>query len=265
MKRKENFLLAFLVFALLSLLFLGLSKIGVLNPVSSVLQKITAPFQSATYNFFNSVTLFGESPKLKKLQAENLALTSMLSDQKKLKDDNAALSDQFKTVFPNSNALLPANIVGAPKFIPGISAPETFIINRGTSDGVTVGKTVVYKNNLIGKVTKASDFLSEITLITNSSSSFTARTSSTQALGVIKGQGEGQMILDNVLLSDSLKLSDLVLTNGDVSLNGSGYPPDLVVGKIVSVDKKASSLFQRAEVSSFIDFSKITTVFILVR
>lgn len=265
MKRKENFFPAFFVFLLLSFLLLGLSKLGILNPVNSVLQKIATPFQSATYNFFNSVTLFGESSRLKKLQAENLTLTSMLSDQKKLKDDNASLSDQFQISSPNSNTLLPASIVGAPSFIPGVSAPETFIINRGTSDGIAVGKAVIYKNNLVGKVTKASDFLSEVTLVTNPTSSFTAKTSSSQALGVIKGQGGGQMILDNVLLSDSLKPADLVLTNGDTSLNGSGYPPDLVVGKIVSVDKKASSLFQRAEVSSFIDFSKITTVFILVR
>ena len=265
MKRKENFLPVFFVFLVLSFLFLGLSKVGILNPVGSVFQKIASPFQNATYNFFNSVALFGESTKLKTLQSENLTLLSMLSDQKKLKDDNIALSDQFQTVFPKSNVLLPADIIGAPSFIPGISVPETFIINKGIRDGIKVGEAVVYKNNLLGKITKSNDSLSEVTLITNSSISFTAKTSSSQALGVIKGQGGGEMILDNVLLSDDLKPADLVLTNGDIGLNGSGYPADLVVGKILSVDKKASSLFQRAEVSSFIDFSKITTVFIIVK
>ncbi len=265
MKRKENFFLAFFVFLFLSLLLLGLSRIGILNPIKSVLQIITAPFQSVTYNVFNSLTLLGENSKLKKLQSENLMLTAMLSDQKKLERENSALSDQFQTSFPNSNTLLPANIIGAPKFIPGISTPETFILDKGITDGIKIGDTVLYKNNLLGKISKLSDFLSEVALITNSSSSFTVKTSSSQALGVIKGQGGGRMILDNVLLSDSLKSSDLVLTNGGTSLNGSGYPPYLVVGKISSVDKKASSLFQRAEVSSFINFSKITTVFILVR
>ena len=255
--------MAFFVFLLLSCLVFGLSKVGILNPVSSVFQKITTPFQSATYTVFNSVSFLGTNVGLKKLETENLTLTSMLSDQKKLKDDNVALSDQFQTVSPKSNTLLPANIVGAPSFIPGVSTPEIFIIDKGTQDGVKIGAPVIYKNNLLGKITKSNDFLSEVTLVTNISSSFTAKASSSEAPGVIKGQGGGEMILDNVLLSDSLKPSDLVLTNGDISLSGSGYPPDLVVGKIVSVDKKASSLFQRAEVSSFIDFSKITTVFII--
>jgi rod shape-determining protein MreC len=265
MKRKENFLPVFFVFLVLSFLFLGLSKVGILNPVSSVFQKIITPFQSVTHTVFNSVSLLGTNARLKKLETENLTLTSMLSDQKKLKDDNAALSDQFQTVSPKSNTLLPANIIGAPSFIPGVSTPETFIVDKGTQDNVKIGEAVVYKNNLLGKITKSNDSLSEVTLITNSSMSFTVKTSSSETLGVIKGQGGGEMILDNVLLSDSLKPSDLVLTNGDTSLNGSGYPPDLVVGKIISVDKKASSLFQRAEVSSFIDFSKITTVFIIVK
>ncbi len=265
MKRKENFLLVFFVFLTFSLLIFGLSKVGILNPVGSVLQKIIAPFQSATYTVFNSVSLLGENAKLKKLQAENLTLTSMLSDQKKLERENSALSDQFQASFPPSNVLLAANIVGAPSFIPGVSISETFIIDKGIKDGVKVGKAVVYRNNLVGRISKASDFLSEVTLVTNSSVSFIARTSSSQAPGVIKGQGGGKMILDNVLLSDNLKPADLVLTNGDTNLNGTGYPPDLVVGKIVSVEKKASSLFQRAEVSSFIDFLKITTVFVLIK
>ena len=257
--------MAFFVFLLLSCLVFGLSKVGILNPVSSVFQKISTPFQRTSYNIFNSITLFGENSKLKKLETENLALTSMLSDQKKLESENSALSDQFQASSPNSNTLLPANIVGAPSFIPGVSTPETFIVDKGTQDGVKVGEAVVYKNNLLGKITKSNDSLSEITLVTNISSSFTAKISSAGTLGVIKGQGGGEMILDNVLLSDNLEPSNLVLTNGDTSLNGNGYPPDLVVGKIVSIDKKASSLFQRAEISSFIDFSKITTVFIIVK
>jgi cell shape-determining protein MreC len=57
----------------------------------------------------------------------------------------------------------------------------------------------------------------------------------------------------------------LVLTNGDVGLNGSGFPPDLIVGKITSIEKKPSALFQKAEVESFLDFSKITAVFVIIK
>ena len=241
----------------------GLSKTGILNPVTYALQKVTSPFQSIIYKTFTGFEFLGTSNRIKKLEAENLDLVSRLSDQKKMQNENSALSDQFQATFPKSSDLLPADVVGAPDFIPGFSLPETIIINRGTNDGAKVGQAVVFKNNLIGKITKANNFLSEVTLVTNSNSSFTAKTSSGGVLGVVKGQGGGQIILDNVLLSDDLKNSDLVLTNGDINTNGEGYPPGLVVGKIISVDKRPSALFQRAQLETFLDFSKLTTVFIL--
>ena len=265
MKRKENFFLAFFVFLFLSVLIFGLSKIGILSPVSSVFQKISSPFQNTTYNFVNSISLFATNSKLKKLENENILLTSLISDQKKIKGDNSALLDQFQTVTPKSNTLLPANVIGSPSFIPAVTVPESLVIDRGENDGVVIGRVVVYKNNLVGKITKVNGSYSEVSLVTNSASSLTVKTLSSQALGVVKGQGNGEMVLDNVFLSDTLNVSDLVLTNGDININGIGSPPDLVVGKILSVEKKASSLFQKAQVKSFIDFSKITRVFVIVK
>lgn len=265
MRKKENFLLIFVIFFTLSVLIFGLSKTGILNPVSQILQKISSPFQNTTYNFVNSISLFATNSKLKKLENENILLTSLISDQKKIKGDNSALLDQFQTVTPKSNTLLPANVIGSPSFIPAVTVPESLIIDKGEKDGVAVGKAVVYKNNLVGKITKVNDSHSEVSLVTNSGSSLTVKTLNSQALGVVKGQGNGEMVLDNVLLSDILNVSDLVLTNGDANLNVIGSPPDLVVGKILSVEKKASSLFQKAQIKSFIDLSKITRVFVIVK
>ena len=262
MRKKENFFVAFFIVLILSLFIFGLSKTGILFPVTSITQKLFSPFQGLTYGVFNSFENFGTSGQVKKLEAENIDLASIISDEQRLKEENSALLDQFKTADVQTQSLLPAQIVGAPGFIPGFSVPETFIINKGTSDGVESGDTVVYKNNLVGRVSKVEGFLSQVSLVTNSSSSFTAKTSQ-GVLGVIKGQGGGQMILDNVLLSDNLSTKDLVLTNGDTNLSGGGFPPGLVVGKIVSVDKRPSDLFQRAMVTSFLDFSKLTTVFVI--
>lgn len=264
MRKKENFFLAFFVFLFLSILVFGLSKTGILSPVTSVFQKVISPFSQSSYNLFNSFEFLGTNSKIKKLKNENLNLASKLSDQKKLERENMALSDQFQTNYPRSSSLLSANIVGAPGFIPGFSVPETLIIDRGTSDGVKLGDAVVFKNNLVGKITNINNYFSQVTLVTNTNSSFTTKTSSQNlVLGVVKGQGGGQILLDNVLLSDTINVGDLVMTNGDTNINGGGYPPDLVVGKVISVDKRPSELFQRAQVQSFLEFSKLTTVFIM--
>lgn len=262
--RKSSFTSYFLIFFILSLLLIGISKTGFLNPLESFLKDIFSPVQTLTYGAFTKFTDFSQSAEVQSLKKQNLTLTQKLIDQSKLLADNKALRDQFQTTSPKNSDLLPADVVGAPGFIPGLSVPNNLILNRGTNDGIKVGDAVVYESNLVGKVTKVSANLANVALVINSSSLFTAKTLSTGAQGVAKGQGGGEIILDNVLLSDNLQKGDLVLTKGDIDMQNLGFPPDLVVGKITSVSKNPSDLFQKAEIESLIDFSKLGKVFIVV-
>ena len=129
---------------------------------------------------------------------------------------------------------------------------------------VAVGDVVVYKDTLLGKIVKTEPYLSVIDLIGKKNISLTGSALATSALGIVKGVGDGQIIFDNVVLSDTLKKGDFVVTKGDLEKGIIGYPPHLVIGKIVSVDKKASALFQRAELESLVDVSRLSVVFILV-
>jgi rod shape-determining protein MreC len=262
--QKRNFASYFLVFLILSLVIFGAAKIGLLNPLDSLGKAVLSPFQALTYGAFAKISEFGSSSQVQELKAQNITLTQKLIDQNKLVADNKALRDQFQTQNPKSSDLLEADIIGAPAFIPGVSVPETLILDRGESDGIKVGQVVVYEDNLVGKVVGVSSFLTSVMLVTNPSSSFTAKTLETQSQGVIKGQGGGEMILDNVVLSDSLQREDTVLTGGNVNSSGLGFPPDLVVGKINAISKNPSDLFQKADVKSLIDFSKLTKVFVIV-
>jgi rod shape-determining protein MreC len=262
--QKRSFVSYFLVFFILSLLLVGASKTGFLNPLDSFFKDIFSPFQALTYQTFTKITDFGQNAEIESLKAQNFALTKKLVDQNKLIGDNKALRDQFQTENPKSTNLVSADVVGAPGFIPGFSTAETLILDRGINDGVKLGDAVVYQNNLVGKITQATANLSDVTLLTNSSSLFTAKTLETQAKGVIKGQGGGEVILDNVVLSDSLKKDDLVLTKGDISVQNAGFPPDLTVGRIISVSKNPSDLFQKAEIQTLVNFSKLEKVFVVV-
>jgi rod shape-determining protein MreC len=262
--QKRNFVSYFLIFLALSLIIFGASKIGLLKPLDSLGKGILSPFQALTYGTFAKITELGSNPQIEGLKAQNLTLTKKLIDQSKLIADNKALRDQFQTQNPKSSNLIEADVIGAPAFIPGISVPETLILDRGESDGVKVGQAVVYEDNLIGQVVGTSLFSANVMLVTNPSLSFTAKTLTTQSPGVIKGQSGEEMILDNVVLSDSLQKQDMVLTKGDVNASGLGLPPDLAVGRINAISKNPSDLFQKADVKSLIDFSKLTKVFVIV-
>lgn len=261
MQRKDNFLPVFFLFLLISILIFSLGKTGILEGKTGFLETILSPFQKITFGLLG--TSSSDSAKIKVLKDENFNLAKKIADQKKLRDENNALRDQFQNSNPNSLDLLPANIIGAPKFIPGLTFPEFFIIDKGANDGVKIGNALVFKDNLIGKVTKVTQELSEISLIMRSSSSFTGQTQD-GVVGIVKGLGNNDIVLDNVLLSDIVHVSDLVLTKGETFLDGSGIPPGLVVGKVVSVDKNPSSLFQKSKLKSLLNFTSLSTVFVVI-
>ena len=104
--RKSSFTSYFLVFFVLSLLLIGASKIGWLNPVESLLKDIFSPVQSLTHDMFIGITGFGQNSQLEELKAQNLGLTQKLVDENKLMADNQALRDQFATENPKSINLI---------------------------------------------------------------------------------------------------------------------------------------------------------------
>lgn len=263
--QKKNSFFVFFILAVLSITVVVLSKTSAFTGIQSVFTNITLPFVSVTSDLFHSISSVFISSEKQKLIEENKKLLKQLAGKEILEKDNIALKDQFKTDIPRSANLLTAKIVGAPGFIPGINTPEDLVLDKGSNDGIKVGQAVVYEDNLIGRISKVSGVISEVEVVTNKKTSFAVKTSRTGALGVLKGQGAGEIILENVLLSEDLKALDIILTKGDLNINGEGYPADLVVGKIMSIEKKPSSLFQSARVENLIDFSKLSRVFVVFK
>lgn len=209
--------------------------------------------------------------ELEKIQDENRTLIEKFAIMNTLEKENRALKDQFQTSVPSNSDLIPARVIGTPQFIPGISTIETLILDQGLEHGVQKGQAVIVKNQLVGKISRVSPSLSIVDLVTHEGFTLTARVNpcsqcverSNQTLGVLKGKGNNEMVLDNVVLSEKTEKDDIVMTKGDVSEEGIGIPPDLIVGKVISVEKKSSELFQVAKVKSLIDFQNLSTVFIM--
>jgi len=252
MRRKERFLFIFFILLFLAIIILTLSLGGLLKSPSSILEKLATPIGIKVYSIFQNLPFVSESEEKTKLKDKNLDFLVDFSEIQRLKKENAALKDQFQTTKPKSYDLLPAKIVGH---------AFGFVVDKGERDGVKEGQVAVFKNNLVGKVRKASSNLSKVELIFNSSS-FTAKTMTKGVSGIVKGDGR-KITIDNVLASDKIEVGEIIVTKGDMNLEGIGYPPDLIVGKIVSIDKNPSSLFQKAKLESFVDFNNLDMVFIL--
>lgn len=262
MQKRQSFLPIFLIFTAASLIVVFLSSHHMFFG-QNLLEDGIFPLQNI---IFRLVVLPGnlfKNTTNEKLQTENLSLHQQLANVQQLEEDNKALRDQFETTSISSSSLLPARVIGDPQFFPGVSSPEILILDKGEKDGVRVGDTVVYKNNIVGTVSRTTDTASQITVVSNKATSITAQTSKTEAQGVLSGQGNGVMVLGSVVLSESLQKDDMVITSGSQDINKKGYPPGLIIGRIMSVNRDPSSLYQSASVKSLLQIEKLTTVFIL--
>jgi rod shape-determining protein MreC len=238
----------FVLLLLISLLIFFFSQ----NPLTGILQAITLPIQNVAFMADSPTTTTSTT----QLQQENNQLRDQLAEMQEIQQDDQALHDQFRTATPAPQKLLPANVVGMQQ--------NAVIIDKGQEDSVKVGNVVVFKDNLIGIVSKITPHLSQVTLLTDPTTSFTAQSVKTQADGIIRSEDGGVVTFDNVVLSDKLENNDIVVTKGTLTTQGTGLPPKLVVGKIVSVEKQASSLFQSAKIQSLVSTSDLKMVFVIM-
>lgn len=259
MQKSFGFFLVFIFLLSFSSALVFLFRNNAQVPGGGVFNDIFSPVRRSV------VGMVTKDEKESSLQQENDKLRKELLDQQKSMADLKALRDQFETQKIRSNTLLPAAIVGMKGFVPGVSLPEGLILARGSQDGVRVGQVVVYQDNVIGKIGKTTETTALVNLLYSENSTINAKTLHTNAIGLIRGLGQGVMSMEGVVLSEKLEKGDEVLTKGDEDLDKTGYPPDLVIGKIVSVDKKASNLFQTAQVESLVPITKLTTVFIMTQ
>lgn len=263
MQKKGRFFLVFLIFLLLSIGILSLSFFDKLSGALPFLEEKVSYVPKTAYALFQSLPFFFKNEETEKLKNENLDLFSALADYERLKKENAALLSQLNTENVRTDNLLPARVIGAPGFVPGITIPSHLILDKGSLDDVKIGNSVVFKDNLVGRVGRVSYYLSEVDLVTHPSFAFPVATIN-GATGVVKGEGEDKMTIDNVLLSENLEIGDFVFTKGDMDIEGRGTPPNLIVGKIESVEKVPTAIFQKGNLKSLLDFGSLSTVFIVI-
>lgn len=263
MRQQTFFVPVFLLSLGVVFFFFVLGRLGLFGFFTNSMQEVFFPFGSFIRT--EVVQVVSKPDELTILKDENAKLREQLAALSQLQSDNAALRDQFQTVAPAPQQLLPVRVVGMPNVVPHVTFPDTFIISAGQKEGVKKGDVVVVRNELLGSVAAVSGNYATVALITSSQTSFSAQTVGTSARGIARGQGSGELIIGNVLLSDSLQVGDTVVTTGGQNAAGVGFPPDLVVGKIVSVDKNPSSLFQDARVAPLVAFDTLQNVFVLIQ
>ncbi|CUS04602.2 putative Cell shape-determining protein MreC [Candidatus Promineifilum breve] len=139
-------------------------------------------------------------------------------------------------------------------------ALQSILINKGFDDGVRVGMPVEAARGLVGQIYRVTNNASQVALLTETASAIPVRLGSTRATGMLRGAGRGQLpTIDWIDLQYQVEVGELVTTSG----LGGNFPENLVIGRVVEVERNEAELFQRAVVQPAVDFNSIEIVFVV--
>lgn len=139
-------------------------------------------------------------------------------------------------------------------------AIRSIIIDRGRNDGIRVGMPVEAARGLVGQVYRVSDNAAQVALLTETASAIPVRLGTTRATGVLRGAGRGlPPTIDWIDLKYQVEVGEEVMSSG----LGGKFPENLIVGRVVDVNRNEAELFQQATVQPAVDFDSLEMVFVI--
>jgi rod shape-determining protein MreC len=118
------------------------------------------------------------------------------------------------------------------------------IIDRGSAHGVAPGSPVIDESGVLGQVTRAHPFISEVTLVTDREQAIPVLNARTGARSVAYGDptaSSGSLELRFMGANADVQAGDLLTTSG---VDGV-YPPGLPVARVKNVERRADTAFAR--------------------
>jgi rod shape-determining protein MreC len=135
---------------------------------------------------------------------------------------------------------------------------QSALVGAGSRQGAVEGSPLAVPEGLVGRIVTAGLSVSRAQLLTDASAAAGARITRTGELGVVRGDGRGDLRLNNVPITSSVAPGDTVESAG---IDGI-YPRGVPIGVVESVGR-GNNLFFEIRVRPAADFSRLMDVLVL--
>jgi len=238
---------------------------SILRPFEVGAERVARPFRDAASWFGGLIDAKSENEKLKEqieaLRQEIILTESALRENIQLK---ALLDYREGARFPKDYRSVAARVIAR--------APSQFeqqiVVSAGKNDGISKHDAVVTADGLVGEVTKVASNVAQVTLLTDETSAVSALDISTNAAGIAQhgGRSSSSLTLDRVTKDQIVNRGDVIVTSGFRSGDLSSlYPRGIPIGAVTSVGQSDTDLYKQIQVDSFVDFSQLEAVIVLVK
>ena len=212
----------------------------VLSTPEKILKKIK-------YNTGNHLKLYSDSRKLEneinEYRSKEISLEILQFENQKLREqlDDYLVSTEVifsKIIIDNKSPFL-----------------RSFVINKGSKDGIKTGMVVLDQKYLVGKVIEVNFSTSRVLLLSDINSNIPITISPGNLLAIATGTGKNQAKVNFLkkIHFDKITNKSLIYTSGTGGLIKSGVP----IGKIVNFDPSTD---ENIDIEFFSDFSQLQYV-----
>ena len=277
MKNRHNFefspktMLVFLTVICILLLSVSTVLKDAVKPLSGIAETVVIPMQDG----INSLGVWvgdhvGSFKDTKELKKENEKLKQKV---KELTQENEALSTN-ENELKNLQSLLNMDKeysdykkVGARVISKGSGNwYSTFIINKGSKDGIKVNMNVFADGGLVGIVTETGRTYAKVCSIIDDNSRVSAKSSDAGDTCIVQGNSEsvqkdGTIDVTYISKDADMKEGEELVT----SHISSKYLEGIKIGTINKISTDSSNLTKSAKVTPFVDFQHLEDVLVITQ
>lgn len=267
---KNKFSITFILFIVISISSMFFTTSSFILTPKIIFGAIAYPFIKA-YNFIfeNIINLFSSVSEIKRLKDENIQLKNEVNKLKdfqfkaeSLENENRELKKLLEFHQSSEYKNIPAQIIMKDPS----NLYSTIILNKGSINGIKKGNPVYTILNgeklLVGKVIETNYFYCKVMTIFDSRCLISVKETFTNYSGIAKGDSPDSQLLEVDYFPNEAEIfyEDVFVTAG----YGGVFPPGLIVGKAIDIQKQNFSIYQKIKLKPILDLSKISYVLIII-
>ena len=229
--------------------------LDVLGPVRSVGERVFGPVGDAWNGAFSYGDLEAENNRLR---AELAELRGQALGAAELRERVIELESLLELDQDDPLDRVVADVIDAPLS----NFERTIELDKGSDDGIREGMPVDTGAGLIGRIIQVAPGRSRVQLVTDPNFDVGVRLVSSADEGVASGRGRDEPLVVRFIEATTVVIpGETVLTSG---LEGSVYPPGIVVGTVVSSTVDPISQRQEVLVAPAPDLERIRVVSVIL-
>lgn len=227
------------------------------SPLQTVSTKITDSLRNFSGHFVSSAYYM---EKIEELELQIEEYRDQLVDFEMYKRQLESYEGFLEVKEANEDfEFVPATLIGRDS----ADAFHSFMINKGSADGVSVNDPVIYETYLVGVVKEVSVTTSVVWSILDPRVSISAYEIRSREDGYIENTAEYS--LSGISTFAGLDRGTEILPGGIVCTSGVGgiFPRDLIIGTVQEVEDRETDISAYALIEPGIDYASLIDVFVI--